>query len=118
MGKVSFKSDVIHLDAPAQQVYVLLSNLDNMQNLMPEQVINWQSNGTSCSFEIKGMTHIHLIIGQLIENKLVNINSGPGNPKNNPAVPGSRNEYDAADDGLHSPSEPCQHHGGKIAGSI
>jgi hypothetical protein len=80
MGKVSFNSPPVTLNAPSQEVFNFLSNLDNMENLMPEQVINWQSNQKSCSFDIKGMTHIHLVLGELIESKLVTIDSGPDNP--------------------------------------
>jgi hypothetical protein len=80
MGKVSFNSPPVALDAPSSVVFQFLSDLDNMETLMPEQVINWQSNKNSCSFDIKGMTHIELVMGELIDNRLVTINSGPGNP--------------------------------------
>jgi hypothetical protein len=51
-----------------------------MENLMPEQVVNWKSDIVSCSFDIKGMAHINLVLGELTENKKVTVLSGPDNP--------------------------------------
>lgn len=47
---------------------------------MPEQVINWHSTESSCSFDIKGMAHINLLRDELIPEKLIRIISGEGNP--------------------------------------
>ena len=47
---------------------------------MPEQIINWQSTEDSCSFDIKGMTHIDLQRAEVIPEKLIRIISGPDNP--------------------------------------
>lgn len=80
MGRVSFHSPETPLNASAGEVYAFLSNLDNMETLMPEQVINWKSNATSCSFDIKGMAHIDLALGECIADKVVTVDSGPENP--------------------------------------
>lgn len=77
---MTFQSPQTLLRAPAKEVYSFLSNLNNLEKLMPEQVINWKSDEKSCSFDIRGMAHIHLILGERIENKLVTIDSGPDNP--------------------------------------
>ena len=47
---------------------------------MPEQIINWQSTESTCSFDIKGMTHIDLRRTEVIPEKLIRIGSGPENP--------------------------------------
>ena len=47
---------------------------------MPEQIINWQSTESTCSFDIKGMAHINLLIGELVPDKLIRIVSGSDNP--------------------------------------
>jgi len=80
MGQVSFHSQEIILQASPSEVYTSLADLDNMEHLIPEQVINWKSNSHSCSFEIKGMAKINLHIGELIENQLVTIDSSANNP--------------------------------------
>jgi hypothetical protein len=80
MGNVKFQSPQTLLRGSPLEVFSFLSNLNNMEKLMPEQVIKWKSDERSCSFEIKGMAHIHLVIGKLVENELVTIESGEGNP--------------------------------------
>jgi len=77
---VTFHSPATALNAPADRAYAFLSNLDNMARFMPEQVVNWKSEKSSCSFDIKGMAHISLLLGERIENKLVTVDSGPDNP--------------------------------------
>jgi carbon monoxide dehydrogenase subunit G len=80
MGRVSFHSPDTPVRLSSQEAFAFLSNLDNMQSLMPEQVINWKSNKESCSFDIKGMAHIDLFVGELRTNELVTIDGGPKNP--------------------------------------
>jgi carbon monoxide dehydrogenase subunit G len=80
MGRVTFHSPATPLKATAAEAYAFLSDLDNMEKFMPEQVVNWKSDKVSCSFDIKGMAHINLVLGEHVENKLVTVDSGPDNP--------------------------------------
>jgi hypothetical protein len=80
MGKVEFRSHLVELMVPADKAYLFLRDLNNLQKLMPEQIINWQSTEGSCAFDIKGMAHINLERAETIENKLVRIVSGPDTP--------------------------------------
>ncbi len=48
------------LNAGQKTVYEFLSDFNNFQQLMPEQVINWKSDKESCSFTIKGMANLKL----------------------------------------------------------
>jgi hypothetical protein len=80
MGKVDFRSHTVQLAVPAEKAFSFLSDLNNFQNLMPEQVINWQSTDKSCSFDIKGMAHINLERAETVPDKLIRIISGPENP--------------------------------------
>jgi hypothetical protein len=80
MGKVDFRSHQVELLVPVDKAYVFLYDLNNLRQLMPDQVINWQSTEDSCSFDIKGMAHISLKRGETIPNKLVRIISMPENP--------------------------------------
>ncbi len=45
-----------------QKVYDFLTNFDNFERLLPDQVENWQSTADSCSFEVKGLATIGLRI--------------------------------------------------------
>ncbi len=56
------ESEKIIINCQAEKVYNFLGNFDNFGGLMPEQVINWQSTGDSCSFEIKGLASLGLRI--------------------------------------------------------
>jgi carbon monoxide dehydrogenase subunit G len=46
------------INAPVNQVFDFLSNVDNLKELMPEQVINWSGDADSCRYTIKGMADI------------------------------------------------------------
>ncbi len=48
------------LNADRQTVYEFLSDFNNFEQLMPEQIVNWQSDKESCSFTIKGMADLSL----------------------------------------------------------
>ena len=56
------ESEKVIINCDAEKVYHFLGNFDNFSSLMPEQVINWQSTGDSCSFEIKGLASLGLRI--------------------------------------------------------
>jgi hypothetical protein len=80
MGKVDFQSHKVELPVPVEKAFLFLYDLNNLHQLMPEQVINWNSTENSCSFDIKGMAHISLKRGETIPNQLVRIVSEPENP--------------------------------------
>ena len=48
------------------EVFAFLSNLNNWEKLMPENVENWESTGETCRFEIKGTGNLGL---RIIEQK-------------------------------------------------
>ena len=48
--------------ATPDAVYAFLADMNNLQKLMPEQVINWKSDTDSCTYTIKGMADIGMII--------------------------------------------------------
>jgi hypothetical protein len=80
MGKVDFTSHKVELPVPVEKAYLFLYDLNNLRQMMPEQVINWESTEDSCSFDIKGMAHISLKRGDTIADRLVRIISEPENP--------------------------------------
>jgi carbon monoxide dehydrogenase subunit G len=80
MGKVDFQSHKVQLQVTVEKAYAFLRDLNNLQKLMPEQIINWQSTEDSCSFDIKGMAHISMERAETIQNRQVRIISKPENP--------------------------------------
>jgi carbon monoxide dehydrogenase subunit G len=52
------ESRKVEVSTDREQVFDFLSNFNNFEKLMPEQVGSWESDGERCSFEIKGMTSL------------------------------------------------------------
>lgn len=56
------ESQKVTISCQPQKIYDFLTNFDNFGSLLPEQVVNWQSTGDSCSFEVKGLATLGLRI--------------------------------------------------------
>lgn len=50
----------LKLGAKKETVFEFLSNFNNYEKLMPEQVSNWTSDTESCTFTVQGMTTVTL----------------------------------------------------------
>jgi carbon monoxide dehydrogenase subunit G len=48
------------MNASQKRVFEFLSDFNNFEKLMPDQVSNWKSEKETCSFTIQGMTDISL----------------------------------------------------------
>jgi carbon monoxide dehydrogenase subunit G len=60
------------ITASSAEIFAFLSDLNNLESMMPEQVINWKSDTDSCSFTIKGMSDMSLEVRErLPESKVV-----------------------------------------------
>lgn len=60
------ESQQVEINQSPAEVYNFLSNFNNYQQLMPEQVTDWVSDEETCSFNIKGMASL----GMAIESKV------------------------------------------------
>ena len=58
---MKFTGDPQTINASRKEVYEFLSDFNNFQKLMPEQVTDWNSTSESCSFTIQGMTSLTLV---------------------------------------------------------
>ncbi|HOW25440.1 MAG TPA: hypothetical protein PK711_07190 [Bacteroidales bacterium] len=54
------ESEKITIHKPAEQIFSFLSDFNHFKELMPPQVINWQSTESTCAFTIQGMTDLSL----------------------------------------------------------
>lgn len=52
------ESDSAQVAKSAGDIYAFLSNFNNFEKLMPEQVTNWKSTEEECSFTIAGMASL------------------------------------------------------------
>lgn len=50
----------VSVNANHKKVYEFLSNFNNYEKLMPEQIVNWKSEDENCSFTVKGMADLSL----------------------------------------------------------
>ncbi|HNS17913.1 MAG TPA: hypothetical protein PKH94_04855 [Bacteroidales bacterium] len=58
------ESEKVTIQKPAEVLFAFLSDLNNFRDLMPPQVINWQSTQDTCSFTIQGMTDLSLRLAE------------------------------------------------------
>jgi hypothetical protein len=76
MGPVSFSSPEVHVDVPTRAITAFAGDLNNLIKILPEQAVNFESNDSSCSFDISGMAHISLVKDFVDESKSVSMVSG------------------------------------------
>jgi len=57
---MNFVSKPATLNTSQKKVFEFLSDFNNFEKLMPDQVSNWKSEKETCSFTIQGMTDISL----------------------------------------------------------
>lgn len=71
------ESNKSEINKPASEIFSLLGNLNNLQNLMPPQVTNWRSTAEECSFTLSGMATIRMKIIEKVPDTLIKISSTP-----------------------------------------
>ena len=69
------ESDKSEINKPSSEIFSFLSDFNNFQKLMPEQVTNWQSTENECSFTLSGMASIGMKMVEKIPNSLIKITS-------------------------------------------
>ncbi len=57
------------INKPIVEVYNFLSDLNNHEQLMPENIYNWSSTADEARFTIQNMAKLALKINQRVENK-------------------------------------------------
>ena len=59
----------IEVNLPVEKVYAFLSDLNNHQQLMPENIYNWSSTTDEASFTIQNMAKLAIHISSRIPNQ-------------------------------------------------
>ena len=76
------ESNVTPVQKSAGEVFAFLSDFNNFQSLMPEQVVDWESTPDECSFKIQGMATLGMKIIEKTPNNLIKITSNGKVPFN------------------------------------
>jgi carbon monoxide dehydrogenase subunit G len=58
------ESDAVLVNQPPSVVFAFLKDLNNHKELMPEQVVDWSSTATECTFTIKGTATLSLKLAE------------------------------------------------------
>ena len=67
-----FESKVI-INKPLDEVYSFLSNMNNHEQLMPDNISNWTSTKDEAQFSIKNMASLALKVSNRVENQSISI---------------------------------------------
>jgi len=59
----------VELNLPVEKVYAFLADMNNHQQLMPENIYNWSSTTDDASFTIQNMAKLAIKISERVENK-------------------------------------------------
>jgi len=57
---MNFTGQKVLINTAQEKAFEFLSDFNNFEKLMPEQVTNWKSDAEHCSFDIQGITSISL----------------------------------------------------------
>ena len=59
----------VDINKPVAEVYAFLSNMNNHQRLMPENIYNWESTEDEARFTIQNMAKLAIKISNRVENQ-------------------------------------------------
>jgi hypothetical protein len=77
---VTIESDKVEVNNPLADTFVFLSDFNNYEGLMPDQITGWESTSDECSFNIKGMASIGMKIDDTVEPNEIRIKSTNKSP--------------------------------------
>ena len=60
----NFKSPEVKVNLSAEMLYAKLSNLNNLKDILPPEISDFQSTQDSCSFKMGGMPKITLVLAE------------------------------------------------------
>lgn len=75
MGLTRLESDKVEINNSSEKIFNYLSDFQNFESMMPEQVTEWTATQDECSFNISGMATIGMKIVEKVPNSKIVINS-------------------------------------------
>jgi carbon monoxide dehydrogenase subunit G len=67
------ESDKTSINKSSREIFEFLSNFNNFEKLMPEQVTDWKSSEDECSFTISGMASLGMKITEKKPNDYIKV---------------------------------------------
>lgn len=77
---MKIESTKVEISKSQTEIYEFLSDFNNFEKLMPENVSNWESTSDECSFSVKGMASIGMAISDRMPDDQILISSTPKSP--------------------------------------
>ncbi|MBC35488.1 MAG: hypothetical protein CL663_08535 [Bacteroidetes bacterium] len=72
---MKLESNSTEILRPAEEIFAFLSDFQNFEKLMPEQISNWSASPTHCSFEVNNMATIEMEIDQMTPCSYIQMNT-------------------------------------------
>ena len=76
----TIESDKVEVNNSMAGTFEFLSDFNNYEGLMPDQITGWESTADECSFNIKGMASIGMRIDEKVDGKEIRIKSTKKSP--------------------------------------
>ena len=75
MGLTRLESDKVEINNSAENIFNYLSDFQNFEKMMPEQVTDWSATADECTFTISGMATIGMKIIEKVPSSKIIISS-------------------------------------------
>ena len=75
MSVTKIESEKVNINNSPENIFNYLSDFNNFEKLMPDQVTNWESTSDECSFTINGMATIGMKIVEKTPHSKIAISS-------------------------------------------
>ena len=76
----NIESEKVIINKSDIEIFDFLSDFTHFENLMPEQISNWNATPDSCSFTIQGMANLSMKIDERIPYSEIKIKSDVSSP--------------------------------------
>lgn len=70
----------VKINKPVSEVFAFLSDLNNHQQLMPENIYNWSSTKDEARFTIQNMAKLALKVSSIIQDKEISVKPSEQTP--------------------------------------
>ena len=65
------ESDKVTVNKTPEEIFNFLTDFNNFERLMPEQVTDWSSTKDECTFTVKGMATLGMKIKEAVPNSSI-----------------------------------------------
>ena len=71
----TFKSPEVIINRTAEDFFTKISNLTNLQKIMPSTIQNFESTESTCSFKMQGMPEVNIKLGEKVTYSKISLTS-------------------------------------------